>query len=1099
MKKKIKKYISGCIVASLLLSSIPFQVVLGAGTDSKGAREQEISINENGSAETTLSGMDDGNDVIVEKISESDNDIEAPVADGQETSDTKWESKELADEDGANEISDPEDITEEFIDPAFRSAVRKELRLNENDMITKSACASITYLHIPDQGIKSLQGIKNLIYLSTLYCNGNQLTDLDVTGCTNLNFLDCSSNQLTDLDVSGCIHLTTLECSSNRLTSLDVSDCIHLTTLGCGNNRLKSLDLSDYSDLSRLYCGGNQLTSLNVANCINLSSLSCGDNQLTNLDVTDCSNLKDLSCAQNELIKLDVSNCSGLTNLYCSRNQLIDLDVRSNTNLKRLWVDSCTKLVELRIGGYNNLEALNLTGCIKITELNLNGYTQLKSLDIKNCERLEELNLKDCSNLNRLGSLEVGDCKKLTNVNMENCSNATEVDFKFCYSLKKLNLKGCSKMRKISLLRCSGLKELNLDGCERLEELDADSCDILQELNVSGCTQLRILIFTTNNPSVSLKRLNVNSCINLEKLSCYGHTLEGLDVTDCIGLEELGCSRSGLKKLDVSNCSRLEKLYCAENRLRSLDISNCPKLIRLDCSLNNMRSPDDVKGRIKEFDGESFVFYPQNDDNADIEPTVNPTPTQDPSIKPTDKPDPTPSAGSIKGFKKKYYLRDLLEHYGEMRLNIDIPRAGRLRFVFDQCEDPDYSISCWYKSPFKYIPFMTTNKEETAYTNWCAVLPGTIEVKIESDTSVNAEATLCVVYQPEGTYIGEVEPNDSFDTADKIPLNTTFWGSESSEYDTVDGPDMDYFYFDVDTPSKMKITTKDFDYSYNNNAVSLYKESRYGNVEHITDCLYYKKYFFPVMRLSPGRYFLVISTRNTEDYDYSIYISLKKESDRSYEQEDNDLSSRANKKETNKWYIGNINIYRDEGGGGYSYDRDWYQFKIPKKSYIEMGLRTPRQAEDSVIANLYAPSKKVIASIVSTENPYSKTKKILVNPGTYYIRINCNDSGLGFTKVNWDYRICLSQKNISKKVQSPRVDRRSLRLYAGGKTTNLKVSKAKGKITYKSQDPKVAKVTDKGKVIPKKAGKTIIIIKIAGNSIYKPATIKVSVTVKNRS
>ena len=41
--------------------------------------------------------------------------------------------------------------------------------------------------------------------------------------------LDCARNQLTDLNVSGCSALTELVCDRNQLTEINVSGCSALT------------------------------------------------------------------------------------------------------------------------------------------------------------------------------------------------------------------------------------------------------------------------------------------------------------------------------------------------------------------------------------------------------------------------------------------------------------------------------------------------------------------------------------------------------------------------------------------------------------------------------------------------------------------------------------------------------------------------------------------------------------------------------------------------------------------------------------------------------------------------------------------------------
>ena len=95
-----------------------------------------------------------------------------------------------------------------------------------------------------------------------LYCENNQLTSLDVSGCSALTYLSCGNNQLTSLDVSGCSALSNLYCSNNQLTSLDVSGCSALSNLYCSNNQLTSLDVSGCSALTSLRCENNKISSI---------------------------------------------------------------------------------------------------------------------------------------------------------------------------------------------------------------------------------------------------------------------------------------------------------------------------------------------------------------------------------------------------------------------------------------------------------------------------------------------------------------------------------------------------------------------------------------------------------------------------------------------------------------------------------------------------------------------------------------------------------------------------------------------------------------------------------------------------------------------
>ena len=59
----------------------------------------------------------------------------------------------------------------------------------------------------------------NFTALRELLCCFNQLTSLDVSGCTKLETIVCNDNRLTGLDVSGCPRLNGMECQNNPTLS----------------------------------------------------------------------------------------------------------------------------------------------------------------------------------------------------------------------------------------------------------------------------------------------------------------------------------------------------------------------------------------------------------------------------------------------------------------------------------------------------------------------------------------------------------------------------------------------------------------------------------------------------------------------------------------------------------------------------------------------------------------------------------------------------------------------------------------------------------------------------------------------------------------
>jgi len=85
--------------------------------------------------------------------------------------------------------------------------------------------------------------------LRWLYCEFNQLTNLDISGCNILEHLICYNNLLTSLNVSNHTSLRLLMCQQNQLINLDISGCTSLIELNCSGNLLASLDLSTNSQL----------------------------------------------------------------------------------------------------------------------------------------------------------------------------------------------------------------------------------------------------------------------------------------------------------------------------------------------------------------------------------------------------------------------------------------------------------------------------------------------------------------------------------------------------------------------------------------------------------------------------------------------------------------------------------------------------------------------------------------------------------------------------------------------------------------------------------------------------------------------------------
>lgn len=285
-----------------------------------------------------------------------------------------------------------------FPDTAFLAALQK---LYPNGL-TAGDAAKVKKLDVNRKEIKDLTGVRFFTGLEYLYCSGNQLTELDVSGLSALWYLFCDQNQLTGLNVSGCTAIDTLSCTGNRLTTLDISDLTDLGTLYCEENQLTELDLSGYSALRQLYCMYNQLTKLDISGCTDLMevichsnpmvslkavgcrelySLSCENNRLTSLDLSGCIKLDALFCENNRLTSLDLSDCANLEGLYCKKNSLATLELSGKKKLLYLEADQVCTVAPISDGGKYAADLTTLVGSGNLERVRVSGLPKGASYD----------------------------------------------------------------------------------------------------------------------------------------------------------------------------------------------------------------------------------------------------------------------------------------------------------------------------------------------------------------------------------------------------------------------------------------------------------------------------------------------------------------------------------------------------------------------------------------------------------------------------------------------------------------------------------------------------------------------------------------------
>ncbi len=423
----------------------------------------------------------------------------------------------------------------DFDDDAFKAYCVENFDSDDDGDISIAEAEVPTSMDVSNLGIRSMKGLECFV---------------------NLTSLDCNVNQITELDVSNLVHLETLLCNGNQLTSLDLSSNTVLEQVYCTGNQLSSLNLGSNSSLTILNVTSNQLSSLDLSGTPNLNTVIFSNNHIRNIDLSACPDLTILRCSDNLLSSIDLSNNTALTELDVSSNRLTSLDLTANTALVKvncdsnllelLYIRNHSALQELRCGSNTRMTSLVCRDNRNLTLLNVRGNTSLQSIDVTS-------EIKTCTSLDTL----------LCGSNM-----LTDLDVSDMTSLKILHA------------AYNGMTSINVSGCTTLEDLDCRR-NSLTTLDVTTNTYLIVLSCEFN----SLTSLDVSHNLKLVELKAQNNQLASISFTTLLGakvnLKTLWVQNNQLTSMDLSKLLKLETLYCHDNSLFALSVVNNTNLTKL--------------------------------------------------------------------------------------------------------------------------------------------------------------------------------------------------------------------------------------------------------------------------------------------------------------------------------------------------------------------------------------------------------------------------------------------------------------------------------------------------------------------------------------
>ncbi|KAF8039398.1 hypothetical protein BT93_B1815 [Corymbia citriodora subsp. variegata] len=270
------------------------------------------------------------------------------------------------------------------------------------------------------------------------------------------------------------------------------------------------------------------------------------------------------------------------------------------SSLIKLEINSCPRMdASSFIISLPSLNELNFQGCNEGVLKSLVNLTSLTNLVIEDVVELTCLNHGFTSSLIKLEELEMQSCKNLMYLWQD------KDVIRNLASLKSLVVNSCPEF--ISFIAGEGdielpsnLENLNLQDCINLEKLPSKmhTLSSLRDLTVGGC--LKFVYFPETGASASITSLKIHDCKNLLSLprGLIVHRDERDNTSNNNNLSEV---TSCLQELEISKCDSLPASLFSEGRflpatLKTLIIQSCMGVESLAEKLvDGLRSLQEIK------------------------------------------------------------------------------------------------------------------------------------------------------------------------------------------------------------------------------------------------------------------------------------------------------------------------------------------------------------------------------------------------------------------------------------------------------------------------------------------------------------------------
>ena len=387
-----------------------------------------------------------------------------------------------------------------FPNYSFRSYVTTNYDRDSDGYLSDEEIARVNYMSIGSKNFYDITGIEYFTSMTSLFCQSNHLTTLDLSGCTSLKHVQCNGNQMTSLTLPQGIE--DVQCYNNQLTSLTVPSSI--ISIQCYNNRIgytamqelvESLPTVTGGTLTVAYTSGEQNIctewQVEIANGKGWNVYSSNNQTYTGSGLP----INDEDIFPDEKFRTFLSRNTIDTNTdgYLTKTEIaevtsMDLSSRSLTSL--VGIEYFTELEYINCN-YNNLTEVDLSHNTKLKRINC-SEAHVEMLTVPRTSTLTEIN---CNN-NQLLALDVSGCNNLKTLS--------------CYN-NHLNVLFVTNITTLTTLHClnNQLTTLGITNCSALEEVQAGN-NQLSQLNITGCSKLRFLSIYNNQ----IKQTKMNDIVS---------------------------------------------------------------------------------------------------------------------------------------------------------------------------------------------------------------------------------------------------------------------------------------------------------------------------------------------------------------------------------------------------------------------------------------------------------------------------------------------------------------------------------------------------------------------------------------------------------